>query len=117
MAAALCAENKGLPPIELEYAWQYHNGFGLPNEGGLRNQPYALIRRMNACYNVWQAMSEYIDSNLDTKWVNKNPKKWSIIVSVMELYTLLERGELEKLNRPVDQIINIYRQEKAIAKE
>jgi len=106
LAAALCAEGKGPPPIELEYAWQSNNGM-LPNKGGLRDQPYALIKRMYACFNVWQAMNDYMKHDMDTKWVKSNPDKWRIVVGILDLYSLLERGEISKPIRPIYEIDSI----------
>ena len=86
LAAADCAEGKAPPPQELEYAWQAqaHPG-ALPNAGGLRDQPVALMTKMRVCLNVWSAFKEYFANEQSVKWTQKNHDKWEIIVSVGKL--------------------------------
>ena len=93
LAAANCAEGKGLPPMELQYAWQCSDYSALPNAGGLRDQPVSLMNGMTACLNVWSAMKEYLQNNQTTEWVRKNPEKWKVIVAVMNLRAQKDKQE------------------------
>ena len=86
LAVADCAEGKGQPPIELEYAWQgvEHPG-SLPNAGGLRDQPVSLMTRMRVALNVYQAIKSYIESDMSVEWTRKNHKEYEIFVWVAKL--------------------------------
>lgn len=94
MATALYIDGKGPPPTELLYGWQAYDFHALPCPGGLRDQPYNLMRRMRVCYNAWTAYKDYIDNQLNVKWVEKNPEKWKIVVVIMELMAEHDQGKL-----------------------
>lgn len=101
MAVALYVDDKGPPPLELVYGWQAYDFHQLPCPGGLRDQPYNLLRCIRAAYNAWNAYREYIDNQLSAKWVEKNPEKWKVIVAMLELVAKYEIGEI---NSQIDTI-------------
>ena len=70
------------PPIELKYAWQSRTYGGLPNAGGLRDQPAGMMLRMTAAYNVWNAHIKYKSAEFDPKWISSNKDMWNIISEV-----------------------------------
>lgn len=95
LAAADYAEGKpdSQPPPELEYAWQCQSHPGaLPNAGGLRDQPFALMRRMSACLNVYMAIKDYTSSDLSVTWIEKNRSKYDVFLKINKLRRYIEEN-------------------------
>ena len=83
-------EKIDLPPLELKYALQSYKHGGLPNSGGLRDQPAGLMLRMSAAYNVWNAHSSYKSAQFNPEWIKSNPGLMQIIGEVASLRAKLE---------------------------
>ena len=77
--------NISTPPIELRYVLQSQSYGGLPNPGGLRDQPAGLMIRMSAVYNVWTAFSKFKSAGFDPKWIQNNSELWEIVTEVETL--------------------------------
>lgn len=56
--AARDAADGGPPPVELSIAWNCNRWNCLPEAGGLLDQDWSLITRMNAAQNVYNVVSK-----------------------------------------------------------
>ena len=87
LAAVDCADGKGAPPVELEYAWNAHAFGGLPESGGQLDQPAGLLMRMRAAenyYNAWQAWKRIKGGDIP-KFKENNPQAWEIVKRVQKM--------------------------------
>ena len=84
-AAAQYAEGKGAAPLPLRYAFQAQAYHGLPEAGGLRDQPARLVNQMAACYNVYSAWKDYRAASDKVDWQRKNKDRWQIVSEVLKL--------------------------------
>jgi len=85
--------NISIPPIELKYVLQSQSYGGLPNDGGLRNQPAGLMIRMSAVYNVWTAFSKFKSAGFNPDWITNNSELWEIITEVELLKSKIEEAK------------------------
>ena len=56
-AAANCARHGERPPIELRIAWDAKKWGALPEGGGMMDQDYGLMQRMNAVDNIYSTLA------------------------------------------------------------
>jgi hypothetical protein len=56
-AAVAAVEEGAPPPIELRIAWDCHRWNTNPGSGGLMDQDYGLIYRMDVTENIYNSMS------------------------------------------------------------
>jgi len=61
--------------MELTYAFQNRDFGGLPEAGGLRNQPARLMLTMSACLNMYNAVVSYesLGAGEEAEWAKRYP--------------------------------------------
>lgn len=86
--AAACADG-GDAPRELELVWQHDRWGGLPNGGGLLDQPAGLLMRMRAAENVYRALTLYRTNGPPpgemATWCEAHTDVWRIVQQVQAL--------------------------------
>jgi len=84
-AAAYAEDEQRKPPRELELAFDWLHRYLPPWAGGSLDQPYALMRRMRAAYNVWSAMSAWHEARNRVTFVKEHSGEWQIVQEVLRL--------------------------------
>lgn len=86
LAAADFAEHKiSEPPFELGVWFDWQN-FNLPYyQGGLADQPYALMRRIRVSRNVYEAIRAWRESKDWQRLQKEQPATWAIIEAVVQM--------------------------------
>lgn len=70
-----CAEENGTPPFELRLAWQMERYHALPDNGGLLDQRYKLMRVAATLKQVYAAITGYNAAGIErAKWSNNYPE-------------------------------------------
>jgi len=86
LAAADYAEDERKePPRELEIAFDWYHRRLPPRGGGSLDQPFALMRRLNAAYSVWCAMKAWHESRSMIGFVKSHPEEWRVVQMVLTL--------------------------------
>ena len=83
LAAAAYAEGKGPLPLPLMYAFQARKYNTLPEGGGLRDQPLALLTQMDTMYNAFSAFYSFL--HRQPGWEKDNPEKWKTVKKIYRL--------------------------------
>jgi len=82
-------QKKGEPPpalpLPLRYAFQAEAYGTLPNGGGLRDQPVALMAQMSACLNVYRAWRGFKQAPDKVDWKRAHPEQWRIAQEVLRI--------------------------------
>lgn len=84
-AAAYAEDDKQEPPRELVMAFDWLHRYLPPRAGGSLDQPYALMLRMRAAYNVWRAMAAWHEAKSMVKFVRSNPREWEMVQVVLRM--------------------------------
>jgi hypothetical protein len=74
-------------PDELNQALLYDK-WGLPNAGGVDDQPYGLMRKCSVMLNVFNSCHAYYNSSDKTSFVKHNPGAFEIVTAMWK-----ENGE------------------------
>ena len=83
-AVVECVTNNAPPPAELKIAWQCERWHTLPDVGGLHDQDYTLMRRMNTCMNIYNAVQRIY--SLQGKQIHTlSDSERAILKSLMDL--------------------------------
>lgn len=87
MAAVAAAEGTGEPPPELELAFENRDFGGLPEAGGLMDQPAGLLKRMRIAMAGFTAWRRWLDreAGKEGEFAERYPRDWAIVKDVMEM--------------------------------
>jgi hypothetical protein len=85
LAAAEYAEDEEHTalPRELRLAFDWLHRYLPPRAGGSLEQPYALMRRMYAAYNVWTAMHRWREATNMVTFARSHPQEWKTVQAVL----------------------------------
>ena len=84
-AADFAEDEQKRPPRELELAFDWIHRYLPPRAGGSLDQPYALMRRMRAAYNVWSAMTAWHEAKNMVTFVKSYPHEWQVVQEVLRV--------------------------------
>lgn len=80
-----CADGKGAPPVELEFAWNARAYGALPEAGGQLDQPAGLLKRMRMAENVYDAWSAWKRSGSKAdEFIKNQPAAWKIVKMILK---------------------------------
>lgn len=74
-----------IPPPELKLAWQCKEWNTLPYGGGVLDQPYGLLNKLQELYGVWQAMKMYRESSGEAEFMTKFEIEYEIVKNIRKL--------------------------------
>ena len=73
------------PPPELKLAWQCKEWNTLPYGGGVLDQPYGLLSKLQELYGVWQAMKLYRESSGEAEFMTKFESEYEVVKEIRKL--------------------------------
>lgn len=75
------------PPPELEIGWNMRAFGGLPESGGMLDQPVGLMKSVRVALNIeglWKTYRRIKPGDMG-KWIKNNPDDWKTIKHIEEL--------------------------------
>jgi len=75
------------PPPELEIGWNMRAFGGLPEAGGMLDQPVGLMKSVRVALNIeslWKTYKRIKPGDMG-KWIKNNPDDWKTIKYIEEL--------------------------------